>query len=210
MVYSIISAFPEIFESFLNSSLIKKAIDKKIITVNLYNLRDFATDTRRTIDAKPYGGGAGMLYMVEPMFRAVSSIKVNDPNAKVIIFSPKGKTLTQSVVSSLSPLSHLILICPRYEGLDQRIVPLANATEMSIGNYITMGGEVPAMALIEATARLVPGVVAKEESIINESFSKGGSLEHPQYTKPQEFMGLTVPNILISGDHKKIAQWKIS
>ncbi|MBU4380909.1 tRNA (guanosine(37)-N1)-methyltransferase TrmD [Candidatus Parcubacteria bacterium] len=210
MVYSIISTFPEIFDSFLKSSLIKKALDKKVITVNLYNLRDYATDKRHTVDAKPYGGGAGMLYMVEPMFKAVSSIKAKDPQAQTVIFSPKGQILTQSRVSSLSSLSHLVLLCPRYEGFDQRIVELTNARELSIGNYITMGGETPAMVLIEASARLIPGVVAKEESVLQESFSPEFSLEHPQYTRPQKFLGLSVPDTLISGNHQKIKDWKKS
>ncbi|PIS23055.1 tRNA (guanosine(37)-N1)-methyltransferase TrmD [candidate division WWE3 bacterium CG08_land_8_20_14_0_20_40_13] len=207
MIYHIITIFPDIYHSFLNSSLIKRAVDSDRISVRIYNLRDFAKDSRKTIDAPPYGGGAGMVLMAEPICLAINSIK-KGKDVPTIIFSPKGKLLDQKSVREYSALSEVVLICPRYEGFDERIITLTKATELSIGNYILMGGDTPAMVFIETTSRLIPGVVGKEESIKNESFSEDDYLEHPQFTRPQIFQGQKVPLVLVSGNHGEIEKWK--
>ena len=242
MKFNIITIFPNFFESFKSEALISRAIKNKIISINTHNLRDFSGDERGTVDDRPYGGGAGMLLKIEPIFRAVESLKVKKfksskletKNLKLktrtILLSAKGKTFTQKDARRLAKYDQIIFICGRYEGVDERVAKYVADEEISIGNYILFGGEVPAMVVIEAVSRLIPGVVAKEESVKDESFSKWQmengkwktNREYPQYTRPEIFRarlaqrggeagktkGWKVPRVLLSGDHKKIKEWK--
>lgn len=204
MKIDIVTIFPEIFNDFINTSIIKKTIDKGELKINLVNLRDFADDTkRRNTDDTPFGGGAGQLMMFPPIYRAIK--KLRKRNSKVIILTPQGETFNQTKAIQFSKEEHLIILCGRYEGFDERIFEFVDY-EVSIGDYILMGGEIPAMAIIEATVRLIPGVIT-EESAITDTFSNG-LLKYPQYTKPQEYEGRKVPEVLLSGDHAKIEAWR--
>ncbi len=211
MKFDIVSIFPKFFESFTNEALISRAIEKKLISIKIHNLREFADDERGTIDGRPYGGGAGMVFLFNPLAKALSKIKKNK-KTKVIVFNPKGKKLDQAMVRRWSKLDRLVFVCGRYEGIDQRVIDQFADEEVSIGDYVLFGGEVPAMVAMEAVSRLIPGVVAKEESTLNESFSAGSNLEHPHYTRPEVITykkkKLRVPKVLLSGDHKKIALWR--
>ena len=204
MRYDILTIFPNMFNGFLSESLIKKAIDKNLISINLVDFRLFSTNKHHTVDDYAFSGGAGMLISVEPVHRALISIP-NYQNAHKVYLSPQGKPLNQKKIEELAKYDHLIFICGHYEGIDNRILTYIDE-EISIGDYILMGGEVPAMAIIEATARLVDGVISKE-STLDESFSSD-ILEYPQYTHPRTYDNLSVPDILLSGDHAKIEEWK--
>ena len=223
MKIDIITIFPNIFDSFLKESLLARAQKKKLIKINLYNLRKWTDDKHKTVDGRPYGGGAGMLLKIEPIFKAVKSLKlkVKSKKTRTILLSAKGKTFDQKKAVQLSKCDQVIFICGRYEGVDERVATYVADEEISIGNYILFGGEVPTMVIIEAVSRLIPGVVAKEESVKNESFTKRWKLEtenwklikeHPHYTRPEVFVlngkKLKVPGVLLSGDHKKISQWR--
>jgi len=227
MRFDIITIFPEIFDSYFNTSIIKRAQVKKIIKISIHNLRNWATDRHQSVDDSPYGGGKGMIFMVEPIFKAIKALKKNNKNNKkcrVILFSAKGKRLTQSRVKNLSRYKRLILICPRYEGVDERVAKYIADEEVSIGEYVLTGGELPAMVLVDAISRLVPGVI-KKESLLEESFSfvsrssilgKESLGEYPQYTRPEIFypekdkkVSWRVPKVLVSGNHKKIQDWKL-
>ncbi len=213
--FNIITIFPEIFNGFLSESLIKKAGDKKIIGINTLDLRKFTNDPHKTVDDKPFGGGRGMVLKVEPVFKAVSSLKEKN---KVIVFSPRGKKFDQKKAYQLSKLKNIVLICGRYEGIDERIVDNIADEIISIGDYVLMGGEVPAMVLMEAVIRLVPGVLGNSELLKDRmptipGKKEKGFTEFPQYTRPEVFIpqkGLkwSVPKILLSGDHKKIEEWR--
>jgi len=205
VIYHIITIFPEIFESFLKVSLIGKALNKKLISVNLINLRDYSENKR--VDSTPYGGGPGMIFSPEPVCNAVVAIK-QGKEIPTFIFSPKGEAFSQDLANNVSQKGSAILICPRYEGFDQRIVELTKAREISLGKFIIMGGELPAMLFIEATARLIKGVIGNQESLESESFASLNLVEYPQYTKPAEFHGETVPQVLLSGNHKEIDNWR--
>lgn len=207
MQFDIITIFPNIFESYFSESILKRAQAKKLVKIKVHNLRDYAVDKHKSTDDKPYGGGPGMVMMVEPIYRAVKKIKKSQ-KAKVILLSAKGKKFDQQKAKSFSKLDQLILICGRYEGVDERVAKHIADEEISIGQYILSGGEIGAMALVEATSRLVPGVLGKKESLKEESFSKNISLEYPQYSRPEIFNKWQVPKVLISGDHQKIKQWK--
>lgn len=217
MKIDIVTIFPNIFDSFLSESLLARAQKKKLLKINTHNLRKWTNDNHKTVDDRPYGGGAGMLLKIEPIFKTVKSLKfkVKSKKTRVILLSAKGKTFTQKDARRLTKFEQIIFICGRYEGVDERVAKHIADEEISIGNYVLFGGEVPAMVIIETISRLIPGVVAKEESIKNESFS-GGNLklfkEHPQYTRPEIFVlngkKLKVPPVLLSGDHKKIAAWR--
>jgi len=215
MIYfHIITIFPKIFDSFLRESFIKKAQEKKLIKIKIYNLRDFSTDKRKTVDDRPYGGGLGMVLKVEPIYRAVKSIKAKskEQRAKIILFTPRGKQFNQKMAYSFSKLKHLILICGRYEGVDERVAKYIADLELSIGPYDLMGGELPAMVVIEAVTRLIPGVIGKPE-FLKERVVKGGFIEYPQYTRPEVFspkkgVYWKVPKVLLSGHHKKIEDWR--
>lgn len=205
MKISILTLFPEMFVS-LKTSLIGKATDKKALDIEIIDIRDFSKDKHKKCDDYPFGGGVGMLMTPQPIYDALTSIE-GYKEAKKIYMSPVGETLSQSKVETLSKVDHIIILCGHYEGIDQRIVDLLIDEEISIGDYVLTGGELPAMVLVDSVARYIPGVLGKSESTQDESFA-GGVLEYPQYTRPQEFMGLTVPDVLVSGNHEKIAQWK--
>ena len=204
MKFDILTLFPEMFE-VLNESIIGKAQEKKLIEINLINIRDFSKDKHKKVDDTPYGGGAGMVMMPDVVYDAYSSIKDKE-NAKVIYLSPQGKKLDQEKVKELSKQKHLILLCGHYEGIDQRVLDEIVDEEISIGDYVLTGGEIPAMVLIDSVSRYVRGVL-NEESIEEESFSNN-LLEYPQYTRPEEFRGKKVPEVLISGHHENIKRWR--
>ncbi len=210
----ILTIFPDIFESFLKTSLVGKAISRGLLSVTATNIRDFASPPHYKVDDSPYGGGAGMVMIAEPLIKAVESAKHRLPTAKVILLSPGGPRFNQSKAIELSKQSSLIFVCGRYEGIDQRVIDLVIDEEISIGDFVVMGGEVPAMLVLEACLRLRPDVIHNEESTTHESFSPGlgdGTLvEAPQYTRPEEYRGLKVPEILLSGNHKAIANWRLS
>ena len=203
MRFDILTLFPNLFSGFLSESLIKKALDKKIMEINLINFRDFATNKHKTVDDYAYSGGAGMLISVEPIHLALKSID-NYENAHKVLLSPSGKPLKQKKLVELSQYEHLVLICGHYEGIDERITNYIDE-EISLGDFVLMGGEVPAMAIIEGVSRLVGAI--NEESIKDESFADN-LLEYPQYTKPYEYDGKKVPGVLIGGNHKLIEEWK--
>ncbi len=207
MKIEILTIFPEIFSGFLSSSLIKKGIQKEDLSISFTNFRSFAEPPHNKVDDTPYGGGAGMVMKPEPIVAAIESAKKKLPDAKVILLSPSGEPFTQHKAKKLSSLPELILLCGRYEGIDQRAIDLVVDEEISIGDYVLMGGEIPAMALIEAVTRLIPGILGNEESILHESFADG-LLEAPHYTRPAEFRGAGVPEVLLSGDHKEIKLWR--
>ncbi len=203
MKFDVLTLFPEMFNS-LNESIIGRAKEKGLIEINLINIRDFSKDKHKKVDDTPYGGGAGMVLMPDVVYDAYSSVK--SENAKVIYLSPQGKVLNQNKVKELSNEEHLILLCGHYEGIDQRVVDEIVDEEISIGDYVLTGGELPAMVLIDSVSRYVKGVL-KEESIQEESFSSN-LLEYPQYTRPEEFRGKRVPNVLTSGHHENIKKWR--
>jgi tRNA (guanine37-N1)-methyltransferase len=201
----VLTIFPEIFGSPLRASLLGKAIAAGLIDVRVHDIRAYATDRHRKVDDEPYGGGPGMVMKPEPIFAAVEAL---GPGPKrIVLLSPAGRRLDQALVRELAREPWLVLICGRYEGVDERVVEGLGAEEVSIGDYVLSGGELPALVVIEAVARLVPGVVGKEESLLRESFEEG-LLDHPHYTRPAEFRGMRVPEVLLSGDHAAIDRWR--
>lgn len=205
MRIDIITIFPEIFTP-LFTSIIKRAQDKGLVKINIINLRDFTTDKHRTADDMPYGGGPGMVMKPEPIYKAAMSVKENFPQAKVINMCPKGTVLTQKQAMDLSKDEHLIFICGHYEEIDERLRELVVDIELSIGDYVLTGGELPAMVVVDAVVRLLPGVIEKA-SLEDESFGNY-LLDYPHYTRPEEFLGLKIPEVLKSGNHEKIRQWR--
>ena len=203
MKFDVLTLFPEMFEP-LKQSIIKRAVEKNLIDINLINIRDFSEDKHNKVDDTPYGGGAGMLMKPDVVDRAYNSIK--SENAKVIYLTPQGKTLNQRIVRDLSKQEHLILLCGHYEGIDQRVLDKIVDEEISIGDYVLTGGELPAMVLIDSVSRYVDGVLS-DESTDEESFSNG-LLEYPQYTRPEIFDNVKVPDVLISGHHENIRKWR--
>lgn len=216
MKFDIITIFPELFQNFTEQALIARAQAKKIISINAHNLRDWTTDAHKTVDDRPYGGGAGMVLMVEPIQKAIQAVKLYSskalkPKRKIIVFSAKGKIFNQATARRYSKLDQLIMICGRYEGIDERVAQYIADEEISIGEYVLFGGEIPAMVVMEAVTRLLPGALGKPESLHEESFSKIG-LEYPHYTRPEviEISGKPrrVPKVLLSGNHAKIEEWR--
>jgi tRNA (guanine37-N1)-methyltransferase len=205
MRIDILTLFPEMFDA-LKHSILQRAIDAKKLELNFVQIRDFSKDKHNKVDDTPFGGGAGMVMMCQPLFDAINSVKTDD--AVVIYMSPKGQTLKQDVVVGLSKFEHLIIVCGHYEGIDQRVIDYFNMTEISIGDYVLTGGELPAMVLVDSVARYVDGVLSKG-STDEESFSNG-LLEYPQYTKPRNYMGLEVPEVLTNGNHQQIQKWQLS
>lgn len=205
MKIDILTLFPEMFEP-LKTSILGRAIEKNIFELNLINIRDFSADKHKKTDDYVFGGGDGMLMTPQPLYDAIMSVK--DENSYVVYMSPKGKVLTQSLVKNIaSTYNHLIIVCGHYEGIDERIIELCIDEQISIGDYVLTGGELPAMVLADAVLRYVPDVLHNDTSVIDESFSDG-LLEHPQYTRPREFRGLKVPDVLVNGNHKEIENWK--
>ncbi|MGQ9693497.1 MAG: tRNA (guanosine(37)-N1)-methyltransferase TrmD [Thermodesulfobacteriota bacterium] len=207
MIFDVLTIFPGIFTSPLQESLLKKALDKNLIQVRVINLRDFTRDKHHTTDDYPYGGGAGMIMKPEPIILAVEKIKREDPAAQTILLTPQGDLLHHNLARELSRHHHWILICGRYEGLDERVRLMVVDREISIGDYILNGGEIPALVVIEAVSRFIPGFLGSDQSVEEESFAQG-LLEYPQYTRPPVFRGMTVPGILLSGNHAQIQAWR--
>lgn len=230
--FDIITIFPNIFYSYFNESIVKRAQSasrrkKALIKINVHNLRDYTKDKHKSVDDKPYGGGPGMVMKIEPVFKAIAALKkskVKSPKLKVILFSPKGKKFDQKMAKRFSRLDRLIMICGRYEGVDERVAKYIADEEVSIGDYVLTGGEIPAMIVVDAVSRLIPGVIALE-SLKEESFqakrsstsskrsdqalqASKATYEYPQYTRPEEFRGWKTPKVLLSGNHKKIKEWR--
>jgi len=204
----IVTLFPEMFDGVLNSSMMWKAQQSKAVEFRIINLRDFGLGPRKQVDDTPYGGGDGMLLMPEPLFNAVLDGKSYDPNAKVVLMTPRGERWRQSVAQQWSEGDNgFIFICGRYEGYDERILNIVDE-QVSVGDYVLTGGELPAMTVIDSIVRLIPGVLGGEMSAAIESFSDGETLEFPQYTRPQVFNGLKVPEVLLSGNHSEIDKWR--
>jgi len=207
MNIDVLTLFPEMFNGVLSSSILGKAIEKKVLEVNLLNIRDFSRDRHKRVDDYPYGGGAGMVMMPQPLYHAIEHAKQGVTEVKVILASPRGKPFNQQVAHRLSSERHIIIVCGHYEGVDQRIIDCCIDEEISIGDYILTGGELPAMVIIDAVARLLPDVLGSQASLKEESFERG-LLEYSQYTRPAQFLGMKVPEILLSGNHKEIDKWK--
>lgn len=204
----VITLFPEMFDGVLNNSMMWKAQDKQLAEFTLLNLREFGLGPRRTVDDTPYGGGDGMLLKPEPLFAAVEQAKANDPGAKVLLMTPRGQRWVQATAQSYADSdTGYIFICGRYEGYDERIVSLVDQ-QISVGDYVLTGGELPAMTIIDSIVRLIPGVLGGAMSTEIESFSDGETLEFPQYTRPEEFRGMKVPEVLLSGNHAAIDAWR--
>jgi tRNA (guanine37-N1)-methyltransferase len=208
IAFDVITIFPEIFQAYIRESIIKRAVQRKLIDVRIYNLRDFTTDKHKTVDDYPYGGGSGMVMKIEPIYNAINSIKSDGIERLTIMLSPQGKTYNQEMAEELSKIKKRILfVCGRYEGIDERVREFLVDEEISIGDYILTGGELPALVIIDSITRLIPGVLGDEGSLKEESFT-WGILDYPHYTRPPEFMGLKVPDILLSGNHKEIQRWR--
>ncbi len=216
--FDILTIFPGMFSSYLDESMIKRAQARKLLDIRVHDLRVWATDKHQKVDDRPFGGGAGMLLKVEPIYKALKALKALKTSKKerpyVVLLSPRGTRFTQRVAERLVHHKQIIFICGRYEGVDQRVTDHLIDEEISVGDYVLTGGELPAMTILDAVSRLVPGVVGKEASIVEESHSADGFIEHPHYTRPEAFSpkrGETwsVPPVLLSGDHKKVAEWRM-
>ena len=213
MRIDILTLFPGIFQNFLNESIIKRAREKGMADIRLHNIRDYSTDKHRKADDRPFGGGPGMVLLVEPIYNALKHIGDHKSRghgaqgARIILMSPQGEKLTEKRAKRLAKLKRLIIICGHYEGVDERVRESLVDEEISIGDYVLTCGELPAMVLVDAVIRLIPGVLGDEESTVSESF-EDGLLEYPQYTRPASFRGMAVPAVLLSGDHKKIDLWR--
>lgn len=203
----VLTLFPKMFKGVLDESIIKRAQKKRLVKITVHNLRDWSKDRHKKVDDKPYGGGPGMILCCQPIFDAVRDLKTK--TAKIILLSPKGKRFNQRFANRLAKQKRLILICGHYEGIDERVRKALATDEISIGDYVLTGGEIPAMAIIDAVARLIPGVLGNKDSTRLESFQQG-LLEYPQYTRPRIYRGLEVPEILLTGDHKKIEEWHLN
>ncbi|HCJ45720.1 MAG: tRNA (guanosine(37)-N1)-methyltransferase TrmD [Candidatus Moranbacteria bacterium] len=214
MHFDIISLFPESFHSYFGVSILKRAQEDGLISITTHNLRDYAHDKHKTVDDTPYGGGAGMLLKVEPLTEAIEDIvsqkrkKEGKEKSRTILFSAKGKTFTEADAKRFALYDRLILICGRYEGIDERVTEHFVDEEFSIGHYVLTGGEIPAMIVVDAVSRLIPGVLGNEESVETESHSVEGIVEYPQYTKPETFREYNVPEVLLSGNHGLIVKWR--
>jgi tRNA (guanine37-N1)-methyltransferase len=206
MRFDIITIFPEMFEGVFSGGVVRKALDREVVRIVVHDLRGFTTDKHRQVDDRPFGGLEGMVLKPEPVFRAVEAVRQGG-GSKVYLLSPQGRTLDAGLARELAAEQQVVLICGRYEGVDERVADHLVDGEISIGDYVLSGGELAAAVVVDAVARFVPGVVGKEGSVRNDSFS-GGILDYPQYTRPREFRGLKVPAVLFSGDHKKIERWR--
>jgi tRNA (guanine37-N1)-methyltransferase len=207
--FSIITIFPELVRSFLDFGLLEKAIQNGLVEVEVYDLREFSRNKHRKVDDRPLGGGPGMVLMPDPLFRAVEHVKSLHPaGGRVILFSAYGRILDQKKVKALAGAGHLIMICGRYEGIDQRAIDQLVDEEISLGEYVLMGGEIAAEALLEAVSRMIPGVVGNPDSVVGDSFYQQDQFTFPQYTQPRTYRGLEVPGVLLSGHHKEIERWR--
>ncbi|KKT76364.1 MAG: tRNA (guanine-N(1)-)-methyltransferase [Parcubacteria group bacterium GW2011_GWF2_44_7] len=210
MKFDIITIFPKIFDSYFGEGILARARKKELIEIKTHDLRQWTIDNHKSVDDKPYGGGPGMVMMVEPIYKAVKKLKSQSSKLKtrVILFSAKGKRFTQADARRLAKYGRIIMICGRYEGVDERVAEYIVDEEVSLGNFVLTGGEIPAMILVDAISRLLPGVLGKEESLKEESHGEENYLEHAQYTRPENFKGWQVPAVLLSGNHQKIKEWK--
>jgi tRNA (guanine37-N1)-methyltransferase len=209
MRIDIITIFPELFDGVLECGIVRRALQSRILDVRIVNLRDFTSDRHRTVDDRPYGGGEGMVLMPGPLFDAVEFCRGQESRAeaRVVLLSPQGKLWSQKLALEFATIPHAIVICGRYEGVDQRVVDSLVDGEVSIGDFILTGGEIPAMVILDSVVRLLPGALGNKESALNESFCTG-LLDYPQYTRPVEFRGMSVPEVLLSGDHARIDRWR--
>ena len=210
MRFDVCTLFPEMFESYLGQSLLKKAIDRGLVDVRRWDFRDYTENKHGKVDDKPFGGGPGMLLCCQPVFDCVDAVRADEPDrpGTLVMLSPQGRRLTQRVVEELAGHDRLILLCGRYEGFDERVRLGLEPVEISAGDFIANGGEVPAMLLIDTVIRLIPGVLGDETSSRYESFAESGLLEYPQYTRPREFRGMSVPEVLVGGDHGEVERWR--
>lgn len=209
MRFDVLTLFPEMFEGYLGQSILRLAISRGLVDVQTHNFRNFAVGRHKQVDDTTFGGGPGMLLMCPPVFDCVESVQAEGHSpSQLIMMSPQGRTLNQKLVEELAEEDRLMILCGRYEGFDDRIREGLQPMEISVGDFICNGGEVPAMLLIDAVMRLVPGVLGDETSSKYDSFSHAGLLEHPQYTRPREFRGMSVPDVLLSGNHEAIAKWR--
>jgi tRNA (guanine37-N1)-methyltransferase len=211
MRFDVLTLFPDMFSGYLSQSILKLAIDRGLVQVHLWNIRDWATGKHKSVDDRPFGGGPGMVMMPGPVFDCVEAVQaMADPGevGDLIMLTPAGERLTQRVVEDLAAKKRLLLLCGRYEGFDERIRLGLRPREISAGDFVCNGGEVPAMMVIDTVIRLIPGVLGDEESAADESHSEAGRLEYPHYTRPREFRGMNVPEVLLSGDHGAVAEWR--
>lgn len=207
MKIDVLTLFPAMFTGPLTESIIKRAVEKGLVEIRLHNIRDYAVDRHRTADDTPYGGGAGMVMKVEPLTACLEAVLDANPRGRVILTTPRGKQFTQGMAEGLAREEGLVIICGRYEGVDERVRELFGADEISLGDFVLTGGEIAAMAVTDAVTRLIPGVLGSAESAAADSFSDG-LLEYPHYTRPPEFRGLSVPEVLLSGNHREIDRWR--
>lgn len=209
MRFDVVTLFPDLFSGYLTQSILKLAIDRGLVQIHLWNLRDWARGKHKSVDDRPFGGGPGMVLMPEPVYDCIDTVQSQgEPTGELILLTPAGERLTQGLVKELSGLKRLVLLCGRYEGFDERIRLGLKPREISIGDFVCNGGEVPAMVVIDTVLRYVPGVLGDEESVTEESHSEPGRLEYPQYTRPRVFRGMEVPEVLLSGNHLEIAKWR--
>lgn len=207
MLVDLFSLFPDVFTSYLNTSILKRAQESGALEVRAHNIRDWAADRHHTTDDTPYGGGGGMVMKPEPVFSAVESVLGRPPSCPVVLLSPQGRSFNQQIAFELSQHEHLALICGRYESVDERIRQHLATDSISIGDYVLTGGELPALVIVDAVTRLLPGVLGDPEAPLQDSHATG-LLEHPHYTRPPEFRGWTIPDVLLSGNHAEIARWR--
>jgi len=212
MKIDIVTIFPEMFASTFAESMVKRAVDEKIVEITIHDLRDWTEDKHRSVDDRPYGGGAGMVLKIEPIDKTIQSLKIKSQksNIKIALMSAKGEAYTQQKARKYAKLDQLILVAGHYEGVDERVVERVVDEEIRIGDYVLTGGELPAMVVVDSVVRLLPGVLGNEESAKDESHAKPGYLEYPQYTRPEEYKGWRVPEVLLSGNHAEIEKWRKS
>lgn len=207
--FDVLTLFPEMFSGYVSQSLLKLAIQAGLVQVHLWNFRDWTHDKHNRVDDRPFGGGPGMVLMPQPVVDCVEAVRAKDETpGTVVMLTPAGRRLTQAVVAELAERPRLILLCGRYEGFDDRIRQVLDPLEISVGDYVCNGGEVPAMTVIDTVIRLVPGVLGDQESAADDSHSEPGRLEYPQFTRPREYRGLSVPEVLLGGNHQTIARWR--
>jgi tRNA (guanine37-N1)-methyltransferase len=207
--FDVLTLFPDLFQGYVSQSLLKLAIQNGLASVHLWNMREWSTDKHQRVDDRPFGGGPGMVLMPEPVVACLEEVQAKvEPPGQVVMMTPAGRRLNQQVVEELAEYPRLVLVCGRYEGFDDRIRQVVQPMELSIGDYVCNGGEVPAMVVIDTVIRLIPGVLGHEQSAADDSHNQPGRLEHPQFTRPRIFRGLAVPDVLLSGNHQAIAEWR--
>jgi len=211
VIFDVITIFPEFFSGPFNFGVVRRGRENGLIEIRVHDLRDFTSDRHRTVDDRPFGGGEGMVFKPEPIFKAVETVRKGE-NSEVVVLSAAGRRFNQAEALRLSKAEQIILVCGRYEGVDERVVEHLATAEISVGDFIVSGGEIPAIVVVDAVTRYIPGVVGKEESILRDSFSDPAAeiqlVEHPHYTRPAEFRGWKVPEVLVSGDHEAVREWR--